>query len=60
MKTDISTERVDSLYGNGGVLDYEFFTERLFYVAKDERFICTVVQLQDTSQIERILLQMQK
>lgn len=49
---------LDSLYGNG-VLDYEF-VERLFYWAKDERFICTVVQLQDTSQIERILLQMQK
>ena len=49
---------LDSLYGNG-VLDYEF-VERLFYWAKDERFICTVVQLQDTSQIERISLQMQK
>ena len=49
---------LDSLYGNG-VLDYEFI-ERLFEWAKDERFICTVVQLQDTSQIERISLQMQK
>jgi hypothetical protein len=49
---------LDSLYGNG-VLDYEF-VERLFYWAKDERFICTVVQLQDTSHIERISLQMQK
>jgi hypothetical protein len=49
---------LDSLYGNG-VLDYEF-VEKLFYWAKDERFICTVVQLQDTSQIERISLQMQK
>lgn len=49
---------LNSLYGNG-VLDYEF-VERLFYWAKDERFICTVVQLQDTSQIERISLQMQK
>jgi hypothetical protein len=49
---------LDSLYGNG-VLDYEF-VERLFYWAKDDRFICTVVQLQDTSQIERISLQMQK
>jgi len=49
---------LDSLYGNG-VLDYEF-VERLFYWAKDERFICTVVQLQDTSKIERISLQMQK
>lgn len=49
---------LDSLYGNG-VLDYEF-VERLFEWAKDERFICTVVQLQDTSQIERISLQMQK
>lgn len=49
---------LDSLYGNG-VLDYEFI-ERLFEWAKDDRFICTVVQLQDTSQIERISLQMQK
>ena len=49
---------LDSLYGNG-VLDYEFI-ERLFEWAKDERFIFTVVQLQDTSQIERISLQMQK
>ena len=49
---------LDSLYGNG-VLDYEFI-EKLFEWAKDERFICTVVQLQDTSQIERISLQMQK
>jgi len=49
---------LDSLHGNG-VLDYEFI-ERLFEWAKDERFICTVVQLQDTSQIERISLQMQK
>lgn len=49
---------LDSLYGNG-VLDYEFI-ERLFEWAKDKRFICTVVQLQDTSQIERISLQMQK
>lgn len=49
---------LDSLYGNG-VLDYEFI-ERLFEWAKDKRFICTVVQLQDTSQIERISLQIQK
>lgn len=49
---------LDSLYGNG-VLDYEFI-EKLFEWAKDDRFICTVVQLQDTSQIERISLQMQK
>ena len=49
---------LNNLYGNG-VLDYEFI-ERLFEWAKDERFICTVVQLQDTSQIERISLQMQK
>ena len=49
---------LDSLHGNG-VLDYEFI-ERLFEWAKDDRFICTVVQLQDTSQIERISLQMQK
>jgi hypothetical protein len=49
---------LDSLYGNG-VLDYEFI-EKLFEWAKDERFICTVVQLQDTSQIERISLQIQK
>ena len=49
---------LDSLHGNG-VLDYEFI-EKLFEWAKDDRFICTVVQLQDTSQIERISLQMQK
>lgn len=53
-----SLSDLDGIYGNG-VLDYEF-VERLFYWAKDERFICTVVQLQDTSQIERISLQMQK
>ncbi len=53
-----SLSGLDGIYGNG-VLDYEFI-ERLFEWAKDERFICTVVQLQDTSHIERISLQMQK
>lgn len=53
-----SLKGLDDLYGNG-VLDYEF-VERLFNWAKDERFICTVTQLQDTSRIERISLQMQK
>ena len=53
-----SLNGLDDLYGNG-VLDYEF-VERLFNWAKDERFICTVTQLQDTSRIERITLQMQK
>jgi hypothetical protein len=53
-----SLSDLDGIYGNG-VLDYEFI-EKLFEWAKDDRFICTVVQLQDTSQIERISLQMQK
>jgi hypothetical protein len=53
-----SLSDLDGIYGNG-VLDYEFI-EKLFEWAKDDRFICTVVQLQDTSQIERISLQIQK
>jgi len=45
------------LAGNS-VLDYNFI-ELLFEWAKDERFICTVIQTYETEHIDSIVLQMQ-
>ena len=52
-----SLEGLNTVTGNG-VLDYDFI-ERLLDFAKNERFICTVVQIKDSDKIAKITLEMQ-